>query len=238
MSYQYKASNLDEAGTQDPDIHSQSTQRSQYSSLAGALELHSPSSYIHNDELTRKSGWPHASHSAVPGARLMWPTNHILVPQILFSEELATPKSYPDTKYPPIVFQLVDFPEVGVRISRVVGKDTPRIAGAQDKVLDIGDREIKIWLLWPGYDEPLQKRLKTQSGTITRDTLLLIIANVILNFMEKMKNSRVKSGHEAWAIGTHPNGRPGIAGPALFITRLIHRGGSNWQPELWAPRFT
>ena len=78
---------------------------------------------------------------------LMWPTNHVLVPQMSFSEELATPKSYPDMKYPPIVFQLADFPEVGVRISKVVAREAPRIAGGDDKVLSMGDREIKIWLL-------------------------------------------------------------------------------------------
>lgn len=81
------------------------------------------------------------------GPQLMWPTNHLLVPQMSFSEELATPKSYPDLKYPPIVFQLADFPEVGIRISKIIENDTPRIAGGNDKVLDMGDREIKIWLL-------------------------------------------------------------------------------------------
>src|SRR6266550_3967979 len=145
----------------------------------------------------------HSREWARMGGGLMWPTNHVLVPQISFSEELATPKSYPDMKYPPIVFQLADFPEVGVRISNVIAREAPRIAGGDDKVLNMGDREIKIWLLvslasarsgqvlsslqWPGYDEPLQKRMKTHGGTITRDTLLIVIANMVMGFMEKNK---------------------------------------------------
>lgn len=89
----------------------------------------------------------HSREWAPMGGGLMSPTNHVLVPQISFSEELATPKSYPDMKYPPIVFQLADFPEVGIRISKVVAREAPRIAGGDDKVLSMGDREIKIWLL-------------------------------------------------------------------------------------------
>lgn len=202
---------------------------SPYSSLAGALDHAQDSEEYYSNR----------RRAELMGVGLMWPTNHLLVPQVPFSEERATPKSYPDMKHSPIIFQLVDFPEVGVRISKIIGNDTPRIAGGGDKVLDIGDREIKIWLLWPGYDEPLQKRIKTQSGAITRDTLLLVIAKMILNFAEKIQSSElpVKPGYESWTIGTRPDGCAGLMGPELFITRLIHLGGANWQPELWAPRF-
>jgi hypothetical protein len=100
--------------------------------------------------------------------------------------------------------------------------------------------------------------MKTHGGTITRDTLLIVIANMVMSFVEKAKvtiifsktqvilthilgaqNSgmQVRRGYESWTIGNHPSGQPGIMGPELFITRLIHRGGANWQPELWAPRF-
>ena len=81
------------------------------------------------------------------GNGLVWAPHHQLVPQASFSEERATPKSYPDMKYPPITFQLADSPELGVKISKIVEREAPQIAGGDDKVLDMGDREIKIWLL-------------------------------------------------------------------------------------------
>ncbi|KAF8628010.1 hypothetical protein AX15_004129 [Amanita polypyramis BW_CC] len=227
MAYTYDSTNSLEAGTSQKAYL---LPLSPYSSLAGALDMSNPS----NDAVIRGREWVYTT-----GAGLISPSNHRPVPQVPFSEELATPKSYPDKKYSPITFQLVDFPEVGVRISKIIEREAPRIAGGGDKVLDIGDREIRVWLLWPGYDEPLQRRMKTHGGTITRDTLLLVVTNLVLHFIDKIKSSelQVKEGYEPWAIGTRPDGQPGITGPELLVTRLIHRGGANWQPELWAPRF-
>jgi hypothetical protein len=95
--------------------------------------------------------------------------------------------------------------------------------------------------------------MKTHNGTVLRDTMLMALAKAILEFANHIQvrsfhpiltwltsfqkeNIPVERGYETWAIGTLPNGKKGIMGPELFITGLAHRGGSNWQPEIWAPK--
>lgn len=171
------------------------------------------------------------------------PTNHVPVPQREFREEYIPKRpSYKDAhiRYPPITFQTFGIPELGVRVGKVAERYAPSIVGGNDPVFAAaGDREVKFWILWPGYSsEPLQKRIKTRDGTVTRDTVLMIIANALTEYTCKIqrKGTPVEPGYEDWTIGPRTDGKQGIVGTSLFITRLHHRGGSAWQPEIWAPR--
>ncbi|KAF8896415.1 hypothetical protein BD779DRAFT_1466370 [Infundibulicybe gibba] len=167
------------------------------------------------------------------------PTNHTRVPQDRYSEtDGRTGKSYMDSKHRHkiITFQIANFPEVGVRVGDLLERESPLVVGCNDRVLDLGDREIKIKILWPGY-EPYEKRLKTHSGTLDRATLVALLGNMIYNFASDITklNIPIKRGYEEWAIGPQHGGRRGINPRSLIITALKHRGGSAWQPELWAP---
>ncbi|RDB26040.1 hypothetical protein Hypma_006655 [Hypsizygus marmoreus] len=171
------------------------------------------------------------------------PTNHVLVPQIDFKDdETLRQRSYmdPHFRHEDITFQTVGIPELGVRVGKIAERYSPAIVHGDDQVFKVtGDMQIKLWIIWPGYSaEPMQRRMKTQNGTATRDFALAFIANAILDFTYSVYKSKVpvECGREEWTIGPRADKRPGVVGAELFITRLIHRGGSNWQPEIWAPR--
>jgi hypothetical protein len=53
----------------------------------------------------------------------------------------------PYFRHPPIRFQMAGFPELGVRIEKIQGRDIPAVVGGNDQPLNIGDREIKIRIL-------------------------------------------------------------------------------------------
>ena len=42
---------------------------------------------------------------------------------------------------------MAGFPELGVRIEKIQGRDIPAVVGGNDQPLNIGDREIKIRIL-------------------------------------------------------------------------------------------
>jgi len=83
----------------------------------------------------------------------------------------------------------------------------------------------------------MQKRMKRQGGKITRELALRLIANLILECMYELYKRKVpgERGCMGWTIGPRADNQ-GFVGEELFITRLVHRGGSNWQPDIWAPR--
>ncbi|TFK40161.1 hypothetical protein BDQ12DRAFT_711578 [Crucibulum laeve] len=167
------------------------------------------------------------------------PTNHILLPQRIPTIKFAS-RSYEEPRYPPITFQALHFPEAGMRLGKVIDRCMPAIEGGDDTVLEKAvDREITIKLMWPGYSTvPFQKRIKTLNGKVTRETILMVLAKAIIQYVRKIlvEHIPVEAGFEKWAIGIQPNGRRGIIGPEVFVTRLIHCGGSYWRPELWIPK--
>jgi hypothetical protein len=79
------------------------------------------------------------------------PTNHVEVPQRDFKEEYIPKRpSYTDPhfRHPPITFQTVGIPELGVRVGKIVEKYTAPIVGGNDPVFaDAGDREVRFWIL-------------------------------------------------------------------------------------------
>ncbi|KAG6862524.1 hypothetical protein C0995_000072 [Termitomyces sp. Mi166 len=163
------------------------------------------------------------------------PTNHVLVPQPEYFDERDKKWRY-GPRYPPITFQTAGFPEIGVRVSKIAhSHQPPPIEGANDEIFAIsGDREVQ----WPGYSsEPLKKRIKTQGGKIIRQLFLTILAHDILDFTYDIHRKRIpiEPGYEKWMIGSKAEVNT-IVGGELFITRVVHRGGSNWQVELWAPK--
>ncbi|KAG5646957.1 hypothetical protein DXG03_001680 [Asterophora parasitica] len=173
------------------------------------------------------------------------PTNHVMVPQVEYQDDERDRRGVRYTadlsfRHDTITFQTANIPELGVRVGKISHSHyPPPIQGADDEVFaKAGDREVRLWIQWPGYSaHPLQKRIKTQGGKLTRQLLLTQIANMVLDFAYDIHRKKipVERGYSEWAIGDKKK-IDGIIGGELFITRLVHCGGSNWQPEIWAPR--
>ncbi|KAG6845465.1 hypothetical protein H0H87_008825 [Tephrocybe sp. NHM501043] len=174
-------------------------------------------------------------HAVVPPPS--GPTNHVILPQEEYFEERDKMWRY-GPRSQPITFQSRNIPELGVRIGKTAHCQVVDIEGANDLVFaDSSYREIQVWVLWPGYSShPLRRRIKTQGGGIARHILLTVISHTILDFTFGIYNKKipVERGHEKWMIGSKADGNT-IVGGELFITRLVHRGGSNWQVEIWTP---
>ncbi|KAG6910824.1 hypothetical protein DXG01_007139 [Tephrocybe rancida] len=167
------------------------------------------------------------------------PTNHVLVPQPEYFDERDKKWRY-GPRYKPINFQTANIPELGVRVGKVAHSQyPPAIEGADEEIFqEAGDREIQLWILWPGYSsEPLKKRVKTQAGRLTRELLLTLLAHAVLDYAYDIHRKKIpiERGYEKWAIGSKADENV-LVGGELFITRLVHRGGANWQVEIWAPR--
>ncbi|KAF8150658.1 hypothetical protein B0H34DRAFT_678451 [Crassisporium funariophilum] len=164
------------------------------------------------------------------------PSNHILIPQGLIPEPASSKDYY--FRYPDINFRLANFPEFGVRVDAITRPHVPAIEGADDPVLkDVAERELKIQVVWPGYSTlPFEKRIKTVKGSLSRHAVLVKLAHIMLDFSIHIKQSkaRVERGQESWAVSGGSG--PGISCADVFITKLIHCGGSHWQMELWAPK--
>ncbi|KAG7089453.1 hypothetical protein E1B28_011138 [Marasmius oreades] len=162
------------------------------------------------------------------------PTNHIIIPQQPFFDEnqMANLESF---RQESVSFQLERFPELGVRISDALG-DEPILVGGNDMVFDKDVyKEIKLRILWPGYSRfPFERRLKTRDTKASRSLVLMLLSRAIADFIKHVNHNRipVEQGFERWEVGMH---RPSITSKDLFVTGLIHRGGSNWQPEIWCP---
>jgi hypothetical protein len=74
------------------------------------------------------------------------PTNHVIVPQRIFSEMNVYADPY--FRHPPIPFQTVGIPELGVRVGKITEKYSPSVVGGNDQVFSVGnDREIRFWIL-------------------------------------------------------------------------------------------
>lgn len=54
----------------------------------------------------------------------------------------------PYFRHPPIPFQTVGIPELGVRVGKITEKYSPSVVGGNDQVFSVGnDREIRFWIL-------------------------------------------------------------------------------------------
>ncbi|KAG1744010.1 uncharacterized protein EDB91DRAFT_207158 [Suillus paluster] len=113
----------------------------------------------------------------------------------------------------------------------------PKIEGRHDQVFkNIGERYIKVVMTWPGYGQfPVERRICTENGTLTRAKLLMILATHIEEFMHHVhrKEIPVETGYEKYELIWRPRGKPSIWRDCL-ITSLVHRSGSTWQVELYA----
>jgi len=135
------------------------------------------------------------------------------------------------------MFHVANFPEVGVKVGALNRTKIPLLSGGDDPVFqNVQEREIRVRILWPGYSAvSFEKRLRTLQGSTsrTRTSVVIKLAQIMLEFSQHLRLTReqVEPGQEQWQIGPL-----GISCSNVFITRLIHRGGSHWQMELWAPK--
>ncbi|ESK87252.1 peroxysomal citrate synthase [Moniliophthora roreri MCA 2997] len=167
------------------------------------------------------------------------PSNHIILPQEAYHDDSYLPNQQLGGGFrrPPISFQVKGFPELGVRMSAILGEPDLPLVGGEDKVFKDGYKEIRMRLLWPGYScFPFERRIKTCDSQLLRSHLLLALAKAIMSFLIHIPTNKtsVECGFEAYQIKM-ASGKPGFTGGELFITGLIHRGGPNWQPEIWYP---
>ncbi|KAK1231687.1 hypothetical protein PQX77_005173 [Marasmius sp. AFHP31] len=157
------------------------------------------------------------------------PTNHVIVPQAPFFDE----PSFESSRLESVSFQLRTFPELGVRITTALAEHELALVGGDDMVFNkVVYKEIKFKIVWPGYSRfPFERRFKTKT---TRSLLLGNLSKTLADFIRHIDHNNVpiEPGYERWEVGTR---RPYITSDELFVTGLIHRGGPNWQPEIWCP---
>ncbi|KAF7336739.1 Peroxysomal citrate synthase [Mycena venus] len=164
------------------------------------------------------------------------PADHIRVPQEAYQEPVSELgyQRIDHHRMQPIMFKNRRSATPGMRIAEVDGEHCPALEGVSDRVFEgFAYREAKIRILWPGYP-PFEKRFRTQD--VQRSMLLMIVAAAVSHSMKAIANKilPVKHGFEAWSIGKHT----GLCPDDILITGIEHRGGANFQVEIWVPKRT
>ncbi|KAJ6531945.1 hypothetical protein B0H19DRAFT_1242100 [Mycena capillaripes] len=166
------------------------------------------------------------------------PSDHVRVPQEAYQEpvsELGYQK-IDHHRLQPIMFKNERSPAPGIRLMEIDGEYCPSLEGPNDKVFEgFSYREAKIRILWPGYP-PVEKRFRTQDSQ--RSMLLMMVGATVVSSMKGIASKMLppKRGFEPWTIGRHQNGSPGLCPDDVLITGIEHRGGANFQVEIWAPK--
>ncbi|KAJ3739319.1 hypothetical protein DFH05DRAFT_546905 [Lentinula detonsa] len=169
------------------------------------------------------------------------PTNHVRVPQRVFHDETDLNRCMSYSK--PITFRMKNFAELGVRLSDCLDENHLRHPNIEDKdaklfTNDEVYREIRLKILWPGYYEfPFTRRINIRKGEMSKISLLFNVVMAIADFVKKIQSDRdciCERGLEMWKL----TGRERLRVNELILTGIVHRGGPNWQPEIWCPAFT
>ncbi|KAJ7773451.1 hypothetical protein B0H16DRAFT_1766746 [Mycena metata] len=229
---------------------------SDYSTLAGAVDGYAggPTRSIQKHALTSpyKSGSRPRSNSIVAAAATPkpprrgskqigpclpdGPSDYMRLPQEAY-EEPVTELGYQRIDHhrlQPIVFKNPRSATPGIRLGDYNCDSLPPLERPDDRIFDgvFHFREAKIRVLWPGYP-PLEKRFKTPDAR--RSTLFVMVVNAIGQMMHTAVNKKLspKRGFEAWSIARRPNGAPGLCPEDVLVTGIEHRGGANFQVELW-----
>ncbi|KAJ7227391.1 hypothetical protein GGX14DRAFT_629755 [Mycena pura] len=160
------------------------------------------------------------------------PPDYVRVPQEAYQEPVTQLgyKYIGHYRSQPIPFKYAGSTS-GIRLKDIDGEFCRGLEGSCDRVFEsFPYREIKIKVLWPGYP-PCEKRFKTQDGL--RGKLLLVAATAVTHTMQAITRRfvPVKRGFEAWSIG-----RGGWTLDDIIITGVEHRGGANFQVEVWVPK--
>ncbi|RXW21762.1 hypothetical protein EST38_g4086 [Candolleomyces aberdarensis] len=162
----------------------------------------------------------------------------------IYTAHATTPAGYPpasdqrqvqkpekNIKPPKITFQKKGFPEPGVTYDEllVMAGSVPRLEGNDDKVFQsaVGN-SINVMINWPGYKIGL-KQIKPRYplSQITREELLRQVARLLRSWLMVVKRES-ESTDPFFAIRSEEDFR------GVFITSLVHLGGSDWQVHLWA----
>ncbi|KAE9389264.1 hypothetical protein BT96DRAFT_1003410 [Gymnopus androsaceus JB14] len=154
---------------------------------------------------------------------------YTLVPQRVYSYQLVS-----SIEQSSLVFQRKGGSEPGVPISRCLGRAVPEIQGMLESPFqDLVYREVTIHIEWPGYAHFGRRITKLRPGNdLSKVDLLCTVAHIIEDFFKCIKKSHLvcEPAQKRWDL-------QGVDLERLCITRLIHLGGSIWQPEIWCPVF-
>ncbi|KAE9401705.1 hypothetical protein BT96DRAFT_991869 [Gymnopus androsaceus JB14] len=151
-------------------------------------------------------------------------TNYMVVPQRV-PRQLV--KSVTDIASP-LVFRRKGHKEPGVRLSNCLGFAVPELEYMNDRPFkNFVYREITIHIEWPGYSHYGQRMQLGAEKDLSRADILTMVTQIIQNFIHQTKKHELKCEptQEHWRLERTDIRR-------LYITRLIHRGGSYWQPEI------
>ncbi|KAF9044493.1 hypothetical protein BDP27DRAFT_1434801 [Rhodocollybia butyracea] len=92
---------------------------------------------------------------------------------------------------------------------------------------ELRDRTIYVHIVWPGYESFKGRiNLRPQSGEATRIYILGEIGRIIEKFFKQPPPRHRDTQAHTWDLMCLNMDR-------VVITRLVHCGGANWQPELW-----
>ncbi|KAJ2920641.1 hypothetical protein H1R20_g16453, partial [Candolleomyces eurysporus] len=167
--------------------------------------------------------------SYLPGVH--GPTNCVRVPQAPIHPASQRPSIYSAVQFfletYPSPGIAMPFPEPGLRISNMMRK-LSQVFGGDDQVMHaFPENSINVYINWSGY-RATQKRISTLSGTITRLDLVLSLCKVILEWARDPEPIG-GSTDGRWSVGDGQAINP----HNIFVTELVHRGGSSWQVEMW-----
>lgn len=81
---------------------------------------------------------------------------------------------------------------------------------------------------WPGYD-PVVRRIKTCDKEVTLQELMPLVCEAFNKWATSKDMRHSFNPHKGYALGVD------VAPDNVSITELVHRGGSDWQLELWIP---
>ncbi|KAK7033251.1 Peroxysomal citrate synthase [Favolaschia claudopus] len=165
------------------------------------------------------------------------PYDHVRLPQEPYQEPPVPESGYQrdNTRLHPIMFKSRNSATPGVRIADIQGEYCPTLEGATDIVFgNFSYRQANVKILWPGYP-PVEKRIRTHE-LMQRGALLMLVATAVVQCIKSHAGKMLppKRGLEAWTIGRHGHG--GLSSEDVLITGLEHRGGANFQVEIWVPQ--
>ncbi|CAK5268455.1 unnamed protein product [Mycena citricolor] len=167
------------------------------------------------------------------------PLDHWRLPQEIYVDPIPPSGDirYDNVRHAPIMFRTqraaASGGAPGIRMNDIEGECSSLLEDGQTPVFDpsFSYREIRIRILWPGYP-PFEKRVRTQHGA-HRTIFALNVCNVVGVFVKSVSGKMfpMQPGYETWKIGSSY-----IRPQDILITGLEHRGGANYQVEIWLPK--
>ncbi|KAF6754517.1 hypothetical protein DFP72DRAFT_1068542 [Ephemerocybe angulata] len=138
-----------------------------------------------------------------------------------------------------VTFEWEGFSDGGVKVGNVfsppVSKKQLVLKGGDDQVLKaLTGKSLNVHITWPGYT-PVTKRVSivADGKPISREALLLNLCRALKDGMEGLKRAeQSEPGYLEYTL----DARKSVTFRDVFISELVHCGGSDWRLQCWIPK--